>query len=176
MSETSAHVAPLDAADFGALSLVATAAYAQAYSHLWADPARLSQRLGRFAPEALRAWAAEPGVRIWTAKSGPAILGYLGLRLRSPDPVDGEPTAAEVHRIYLLSAAGRRGLGRALMAEAEAEARREGAPTLWLKSMAEGPARAAYDRLGFRHVGDARLDNDIVELSPMVVLLKALRS
>jgi diamine N-acetyltransferase len=167
-------IEPLAAADLPALSLVAVASYVQAYSDLWADPARLSQRLQRFAPEALRAWTADPATRVWTAKAGGAVVGYLRLRLRSPDPVEADPAAAEVHRVYLLAQATGRGLGRALMERAEAEARREATSALWLKSMAQGPARAAYARMGYREIGADALDNDIPERSPMVVLQKSL--
>ena len=86
---------------------------------------------------------------VWTAKLDEAIVGYLGLRLRSPDPVELVSEAAEVHRIYLLSNAVGRGIGRALVARAEAAARDAGAPVLWLKSMAEAPARTVYDRMGW---------------------------
>ena len=63
-------------------------------------------------------------------------------------------------------------IGRALLAQAEVVARTDDAPAIWLKSMADALARRAYDRWGFRTVGDARLDNDIPARSAMVVMRK----
>ena len=74
-----------------ALSLVAAAAYAHAYAELWADPARLSARLHRSGPAALRNWMADPAMRVWAARLGGEIVGFAALRLASPDPVSGRP-------------------------------------------------------------------------------------
>ena len=169
-------IAPLQPRDMPALSLVATAAYACAYAGLWADPARLARRLARFSPPALQAWVDEPGVRVLAAKLDGALVGYLGLRLGSADPVQCDPAAAELHRVYLLPNAVGGGIGRALLEAAEAIARADGAPALWLRSMVAAPARKAYARFGFEVVGEDVLDNDKPELSAMVVLAKALRS
>ena len=158
--------------DFGPLSVVAAAAYAHAYAHLWRDPSRLAERLQRFTPQALRIWSEEPGLRLWVAAApGCAPVGFLGLRLPEPDPVSRK-RLAEVHRVYLLPNAAGGGVGRRLLAAAEACACAAGVTSLWLKSMEDAPARAAYARWGFHPVGRDRLDNDIAALSPMVVLRK----
>ncbi|MBE7218771.1 MAG: GNAT family N-acetyltransferase, partial [Caulobacteraceae bacterium] len=102
------------------MSVVAAAAYAHAYAGLWADPGCLAQRLQRFTPQALQAWAAEPGVHLWIARVDAVPVGYLGLRLRSRDPIGGDPDAAELHRLYLLPNAAGQGLGRRLLHAAEA--------------------------------------------------------
>ncbi len=158
--------------DFAALSVVAAAAYTHAYAELWSSPAHLSVRLQRFTPSALQAWAAEPDVRLFVPFMGEAPVGFMGLWARSANAVDGDGAAMELHRIYLLPNAIGRGFGRALLARAETEARASAAPALWLKSMADAPARKAYVRWGFRTIGEARLDNDLPARSAMVVMRK----
>ena len=162
-------VARLVEADVDALALVAAAAYAHAYAELWADPARLSARLHRSGPAALRGWMADPAMRVWVARLAGEIVGFAALRLRSPDPVGADPAAAELTRLYLLPNATRRGVGAALLAAARAAAAAQGASALWLATMAQGPARDAYRAWGFAEVGQTVLDSDIPERAAMIV-------
>ena len=55
------------------------------------------------------------------------------------------------------------------MAAARAEAQAQGANALWLATMAQGPARAAYRAWGFAEVGETVLDSDIPERAAMIV-------
>jgi acetyltransferase len=60
---------------------------------------------------------------------------------------------AEVQKLLVHSAARRRGLGRALMAAAEAEARAERRTLIYLDTEPDQPAEALYRKLGWQEAG-----------------------
>lgn len=120
----------------------------------------LARSEGKTTPTAsareLRDWlnTAPPPFRVLLAESDGAALGYLAFyrafSLFKPGPV------MLVENIYVRAEARGRGVGRALLARAAAEARARGWTRLELNvSHDNTDARAAYAALGFRGPGEA---------------------
>jgi GNAT superfamily N-acetyltransferase len=98
-------------------------------------PAYYTERQGGF-------WVAEDQ----TAGIPPSIIGMFGLE-------QADPNAAELRRMYVDPGTRRRGLARAMLARAEAEAIRLGCGCLVLStSELQGPALALYRSAGYRLV------------------------
>jgi putative acetyltransferase len=88
----------------------------------------------------------EPNVRFFVARLGEAAVGCGAVAL-----FDGY---AEVKRMYTSEAARGRGVGKALLARIEVEARGAGKPALRLETgVHQRAAIALYERYGFRHCG-----------------------
>jgi ribosomal protein S18 acetylase RimI-like enzyme len=68
-------------------------------------------------------------------------------------PWPNQPHRAEVHKLIVHTSARRRGIGRALMQAAEAEARERGRTLLTLDTAAGGPAEPLYRELGYVEAG-----------------------
>ncbi|WP_162823810.1 GNAT family N-acetyltransferase [Lysobacter sp. TY2-98] len=97
----------------------------------------------------------DPAHPAWVVEHDDEWLGVLQVRLPStPPPQVDLLRPAQLHRIYLTTAAIGRGLGRRLLDIALDTARRGGADGLWLSvwQRAPGPI-AVYQRAGFRIVG-----------------------
>jgi len=104
-------------------------------STLAADPAGGAEEATR---------AADPAATEETmAARGPELVGYASLLLE-PDGT------AHVRQLSVRTDRQRRGIGRALMREAEAEATRRDVPLIWLN--ARVTAEAFYHRLGYATV------------------------
>lgn len=165
--------APDDAARLGA---VAPAAYVETYSYLWDDPAALAEHLQTFGESAWREKLADPQLRIWIASAGDYPVGFLMMKMNSADPVTNEPGGAELQRIYLLSAARGKQLGRRLFEKAREEAQREKAAYIWLDVMTSAPwAQRSYQRWGFVEAGRDRFPKAVKDgMAEMIVLRKTL--
>jgi ribosomal protein S18 acetylase RimI-like enzyme len=80
-------------------------------------------------------------------------VGFVDMAMATECPVPGVH-GVEVFRLYVQRPFLRRGLGRALIAKAEASARGRGLDTLWLTAWAGNHgALAFYQSLGFRDIG-----------------------
>jgi len=91
--------------------------------------------------------------RIFVAEADGRVAGFVAVLARWPQEEPDEPYAsfAYVSDLVVLPEARRAGLGRALLARAEAFAREEGAAVLRIDVMAENAgARSLYARFGFR--------------------------
>ena len=91
--------------------------------------------------------------RVFVAEVEGRVAGFVGVLARWPQEEPDEPygSFAYVSDLVVLSSARRAGLGRALLARAEAFARAEGAAVLRIDVMAENAgARSLYGRFGFR--------------------------
>jgi GNAT superfamily N-acetyltransferase len=163
-------------ADAATLGTIAPAAYAEAYAHIFADPAAYARRLADFGAEAFARLLARPDARVWCAELDSEVVGFLTLLLGVPDPIDQLPNAAEIPRIYLLGPTRGMGIGAHLLAAAEAEARANGTTTLWLDAMESAPwAWRTYQRWGFEPVGTIRFDQPVKPgLETLIVLRKPL--
>lgn len=107
-------------------------------------------------------WAGQlkrPGQRVVFAESAGRALGMV--RFGAGE----EPASGEVFSLYVRPEASGSGIGSALIAQAEAAMRSEGARTarLWVFAANE-PARRFYERLGWRPDQRERLDPDFGEL------------
>ena len=91
------------------------------------------------------------GRRLWIARrTDGGIVGSVQLDL---DAQANASHRAEVIKLMVVSAARRRGIGRALMEAAEAEARRLGRTTLVLDTRQGDPSEALYRRTGWQPAG-----------------------
>ena len=162
--------------DIPALGLIGPAAYAEAYGDWWETPAAYYTYLQGFGAAAFEALFALPEAHVWVAEIDGAPVGFLTMRLDTPDPISGEAGGAEVGKIYMLGSVRGAGVGRALLDVAEAEARAAGAAYLWLDSMERAEwAWRAYERWGFVRIGDITLDNGLKpDRTTLLVMKRAL--
>jgi diamine N-acetyltransferase len=148
--------------DIPMLGLIGPAAYAEAYGDWWETPAAYYTYLQGFGAAAFAAFFALPEARVWVAEVDGAPVGFLTMRLNTPDPISGEAGGAGLGKIYMLGSVRGAGVGRALFEAAGAEARAAGAAYLWLDSMARAEwAWRAYERWGFVRIGEIVLDNGL---------------
>jgi GNAT superfamily N-acetyltransferase len=142
-------------ADVAEIGIIGPAAYAVHYFEDWTnDPAAFARQLAAYGPEATRETLKRPDARMWVARADGACIGFLTMIVGSLDPIEHKPNGAELPRIYLLSGATGGGVGRKLLAAAEAQAKSEGLAYLWLDVMEHAEwARAAYARWGFIDIG-----------------------
>lgn len=92
-----------------------------------------------------------PGGRLFVAVDGVHLVGFASLLVRPrAEPDDTDLAHAEVAELAVLPEARDQGIGTALLAAAEEEARRAGATSLRVRVDARNPgARRLYERLGF---------------------------
>jgi diamine N-acetyltransferase len=164
------------AGDVEQLGIIGPAAYAEAYSYLWDDPEAYVGQLATFSASAFADVLAKPNARLWVAEFGDRVVGFLNMKLDSPDPLGRRPGGAEIARVYLLASARNLRLGSRLFDAATTEACKHGATYLWLDAMVSADwARIAYARWGFSEIGARRFGGGVrEELSNMVVLAKPL--
>jgi diamine N-acetyltransferase len=159
--------------DIPMLGLIGPAAYAEAYGDWWETPAAYYAYLQGFSAAAFEAFFALPQARVWVAEVDGAPVGFLTMRLDTADPISGEAGGAEVGKIYMLGSVRGAGVGRALLAAAEAEARSAGAAYLWLDSMARAEwAWRVYERWGFARIGEITLDNGLKPDRTILLVMK----
>jgi diamine N-acetyltransferase len=158
------------------LGLIGPAAYAEAYGDWWATPMAYYAYLQGFGIAAFEALFALPEARVWIAETDGAPVGFLTMRLDTPDPISSETGGAELGKIYMLGSVRGAGVGRALVDAAEAEARAAGATYLWLDSMARAEwAWRAYEQWGFVRIGEIILDNGLkADRTTLLVMKRAL--
>lgn len=141
-------------ADAAALAQLASQAFHDTY-RLIDDPDDIADYVREnFTPATMAAHIADPLSTMLLAQQGERLVGYAQVR-RSPVPpcVQG-PAPIELARLYLDKSVIGLGLGSRMMRAAQAEARRQGARTLWL-SVYDRNLRAVdfYKRCGFVEVG-----------------------
>lgn len=88
--------------------------------------------------------------RLYVAEAEGRVIGTVQLVLGQPE---NGPHRAEVSKMLVHPAARRRGIARALLAFAEADARAAGKTLLFLDSVPDGAPEALYRRAGFRRIG-----------------------
>lgn len=88
-----------------------------------------------------------------------AIATFDGVLCGAGRFVFVEPGVAKIQRMAVIDDARKRGIGRALLAFLEAEARRRGARTLTLDAQVH--ALGFYERAGYRSQGDEFMDAGI---------------
>jgi GNAT superfamily N-acetyltransferase len=141
-------------ADIPDLGIIGPAAYAAAYHDDWDDAVGFFWQIQTFGPEAMEATLARPDSRVWIARQDGVGVGFLTMFVGSLEPIRARPRGAEIPRIYLLPGARRGGIGKKLLAAAEAQAKSEGCDYVWLEVMEFAEwARAAYERWGFSDIG-----------------------
>ncbi len=85
-------------------------------------------------------------IEIWIAKAGSEMLGYYLIQSVGDE--------AELHTFAVKPEHRRRGIGRMLLDHMMGKAREKGARNIYLQVRpSNAPARALYDKLGFKPVG-----------------------
>lgn len=141
-------------ADAARLASFATEAFRDAYRGL-DEPADIEAYVGEhFLPELMEAVISTPGTTTLLGEAGSHLAGYAILRREAaPDCVTG-PDPLQLWRLYLGKAFIGQGYGADFMLAVHAEARRQGARTLWLGVYDRNiRAVAFYERFGMRKVG-----------------------
>ncbi|MEP7157604.1 MAG: GNAT family N-acetyltransferase [Betaproteobacteria bacterium] len=120
-------------------------------------PSLVREVNGQFSPEAMLALMAQADTRIVLAERAAHLIGFAQWELHSPQPllhgVDAA-ASAKLNRLYVQERFTGTGVGKALLAEAEAGAAREGATALWLTAwVGNARALAFYPRCGYRDIG-----------------------
>ena len=142
--------------DAAAVSLVASAAFLEAFAGILPGADIVAHCAANNAPARFAAWAADRNSVVTLAEhpDGAAPVGYV--LLTGPDfPVPTGPEDIELKRIYTLAGTHGTGLGPALMDQALVDARALGR-TRMLLGVHPGNMRARrfYERHGFRVIGE----------------------
>ncbi|XBQ16536.1 MAG: GNAT family N-acetyltransferase [Oceanicaulis sp.] len=155
MNITCRRAAPADAS---AVALVGAASFLESYAGVIDGGALVRHCAERQTAPVYERAIRDTAQAVWLAELDGAPVGYL--HLSPPDlPVAVEETDLEIKRIYVLSRFQRGGVGRRLLYEAEACARRAGGERLLLGVYKENArALAFYERMGFETVGERDFD------------------
>ena len=117
-------------------------------------PAVAREVLASFSEQATQATLADPALCTTVAERDGHLVGFAQLRLSATQPLAPAGRQAELVRLYVQAPFAGRGLGRALLADAEQRALEAGARVLWLKVWVHNArARAFYVRCGFVDCG-----------------------
>jgi GNAT superfamily N-acetyltransferase len=100
--------------------------------------------------EGVIAAVAEGATLLFAAERGGRIVGTVQVGIRQ---LPNQPHRADVKKLLVLESERGRGLARALMARAEAEAAALGKTILVLDTATGSPAETVYERLGWQRVG-----------------------
>jgi len=141
-------------ADTHTLAAFGAQAFADAYREL-SDAQEIADYVAEhFRPEVMASVIGDPACTVLLAWVGDSLAGYAIVKAEpAPDCVTG-PAPIHLWRIYLGGGFIGQGLGSRLMRAVNAEARRQGAQTLWL-GVYDRNVRAVqfYERFGFAKVG-----------------------
>ncbi|HEY1953230.1 MAG TPA: GNAT family N-acetyltransferase [Gemmatimonadaceae bacterium] len=143
-------------ADAATVAALGARLFTESYGPTHPEP-ELSRYLARtFSEDVMREAIGSDDVTMLLAEDADgAAIGYSFMR-DSPAPPEGVSgdRVIEIVRFYVDGAAQGRGVGAALMAQSIADAREQGADTLWLQAWKEAPwAVGFYQRMGFTVVG-----------------------
>lgn len=135
------------------LSTLATQVFLDTYATQGINDALAREVATVYSAEVFERRLRDADVELLLVTSGGYTVGFVDIAFATRCPVPGV-RGAEVFRLYVQRPFLRRGLGRKLMAKAEASARGRGLDTLWLTAWAGNHgALALYQSLGFRDIG-----------------------
>lgn len=151
-------IRPCVPGDEAALALIGQATFLETFAGILGGQDIVAHCAQAHAVERYRAWLDDPEYALWLVACSPgdAPVGYMVV---APPQLPLADTTGdlELKRIYLLGRFRGGGLGRQLLATAEAHARDAGARRLLLGVYAGNqPAIAFYRRMGFDNVGTRR--------------------
>lgn len=139
--------------DAESLSVLAIQVWLHTYATGGVSATMASYLLREFAPAQFLRWMESPQSALLLAERDGHLLGYARLDGASTCPVPGR-AGVELATLYVQAPFLGRGVGAALLAEAEAWAHERPAATLWLTVNAQNArARAFYARQGYVQVG-----------------------
>jgi diamine N-acetyltransferase len=141
------------ATDSLTLSTLATQVFLDTYATHGINDALAREVATVYSTEVFERRLRDADVELLLATSGGYTVGFVDIAFATRCPVPGV-RGAEMFRLYVQRPFLRRGLGRNLIAKAEASARARGLDTLWLTAWAGNHgALAFYQSLGFRDIG-----------------------
>lgn len=141
------------AADALPLSTLATQVFLDTYATHGINNALAREVATVYSAEVFERRLRDAAVELWMVEAGGYTVGFVDIAFATSCPVPGV-RGAEVFRLYVQRPFLRRGLGRALMAKAEASARARGLDAIWLAAWADNHgALAFYQSLSFRDIG-----------------------
>lgn len=136
------------------ISAVGLQVFLDTYAQDGVSPSVAGEAHELLSPEALAASLADPASTFVLAERDGRLVGFAQLAFPSRHELVARENAAEVVRLYVQERFRRRGLGRALLERAEAEAVVRGATTVWLSAWARNlRALAFYERCGYANLG-----------------------
>ena len=161
-------------ADAGALAAFARRTFDETFG-ADNDPAHLAVYLDQAYGEVLQAAEIrDPAMVTLLGEAEGRLAAYMQLRRGAPSTCHAGPEPLEIKRFYVDAPWHGRGIARRMMAEAIAEARRQGARTVWLPVWERNPrAIRFYEKQGFRVVGAQEFlvgedrQNDLVMARPV---------
>jgi GNAT superfamily N-acetyltransferase len=117
-------------------------------------PSLAREVLQSLAPQVVGEIVGKAGHTFIVAEANGHLVGFAHLTERADHELVPSPEASELNRLYVQERFIRRGLGRALLAQAEAAALASGASVLWLAAwVANARALAFYSRQGYEQLG-----------------------
>ena len=141
------------AADALTLSTVATQVFLDTYATNGINAALAREAGAVYSREVFESRLRDASVELFVAIAGVSMVGFVDIAFATSCPVPGVH-GAEVFRLYVQRPFLRRGLGRALIAKAEASARDRGLDAVWLTAwVGNDRARAFYESLGYLDIG-----------------------
>lgn len=113
-----------------------------------------------YTPQAWKNELADPTSSTYVARSRTSpskVLGFIQVKRGTTEPClkSIEGPMAEIHRIYVDAAIHGKGVGKALLAYAEKQAKSEGLESMWLGVWEHNEtAKRLYERTGYLRVGE----------------------
>jgi ribosomal protein S18 acetylase RimI-like enzyme len=165
MSDRTSLIANVDirqckAGDASALSLIGQSTFLETFAGILRGPDIVAHCARAHAAERYAGWLADPAYRLWLAETaGGAPVGFVLAGPADLPLADLSGSDCELKRIYLLSRFHGGGVGKRLVAEAEAYARERAGTRLLLGVYANNHAAIGfYERCGFVRLGKRRFD------------------
>lgn len=123
---------PATPADALCLGVLATQVFLDTYAPEGIRPAIANEALNAFSTHAFEQLLARPQTFIVVAEVRQHLVGFAQVSLGTPQALVMSPAPAELDRLYVQEPFTGRGVGTALIHQAEADAQQRGAHTLWL--------------------------------------------
>ena len=168
-------IRPCNVNDIEVLSALAIKAYKEVYLYLWNDDG--SWYINRvFSNEQFQKEFEDSNAEFFMVLFNESPIGFMKLNIDLPLPGFEYFDAMELERIYLLKSASGMGFGRKAVEFCFKYAQSKHKEMIWLKSMDSSDALYFYSRMGFKEVGEYRLDYEIMkpEFRGMKILMKRL--
>jgi GNAT superfamily N-acetyltransferase len=148
------HLRPAVPDDALCLSVLAMQVFLDPYATEGIRPAIAREVLAGYNAEVFTADIAAPHTRIAVAERAGHLIGFVHLTLGATEVLAPPGVQAELLRLYVQEPFTARGVGTALLAQAEAQAAAAGATVLWLTHWVHNHrARAFYSARGYADFG-----------------------
>jgi GNAT superfamily N-acetyltransferase len=141
-------------ADALCLSVLGTQVFLDTYATQGIRPAIAREVVEHFSVGAVTGLLASPSITILVAEQAGHLIGFAQLTRGSRHELVPFEPAVELNRLYVQEPFTSKGVGRALLQQAEELAASQGARALWLTAWVGNPrALAFYARQGYEELG-----------------------